>query len=71
MTVATVVALVVSVALLGWWGLALMAALWLITLGIASYFNSRLGGLTGDVYGALNEISEVLVLIILLLFWRL
>jgi adenosylcobinamide-GDP ribazoletransferase len=71
MAFATAFSLVISLLLLGWWGLALMAGTWLITFGIASYFNSRLGGLTGDVYGALNEISEVLILIILLLFWRL
>ena len=71
LTIATVIALIASVLLLGWWGLALMAALWLITFGIASYFRSHLGGLTGDVYGALNELSEVLVLIlIIILVWR-
>ena len=70
--IATAIALIVSVLLLSWWGAVLMAALWLIIFGIASYFNSRLGGLTGDVYGALNELSEVLVLLlILILVWRL
>jgi adenosylcobinamide-GDP ribazoletransferase len=59
--------LIASVLLLGWWGLVLMAALWIITFGIASYFCSRIGGLTGDVYGALNELSEVLVLIVIII----
>jgi adenosylcobinamide-GDP ribazoletransferase len=71
LAVATAVSLVVTVLLMGWWGLALIAVLWLIVFGIASYFNSRLGGLTGDVYGALNEISEVLVLILSTIIWRL
>jgi adenosylcobinamide-GDP ribazoletransferase len=44
--------------------------LWIIGLGIAGYFRSRLGGLTGDVYGALNEIAEVLVLLLFILIWR-
>jgi cobalamin synthase len=53
------------------WGLILMAVLWLLVFGIASYFRSRLGGLTGDTYGAINEIAEVLVLILIILIWRL
>jgi adenosylcobinamide-GDP ribazoletransferase len=71
LAVATAVSLVVTVLLMGWWGLALVAVLWLIVFGIASYFKSRLGGLTGDVYGAINEISEVLVLILSTIIWRL
>jgi adenosylcobinamide-GDP ribazoletransferase len=67
--IATIVTAVVSLIFLSWWGLALMAVLWLAAFVIAVYFNSRLGGLTGDIYGALNELSEVLVLLILLLFW--
>jgi adenosylcobinamide-GDP ribazoletransferase len=47
-----------------------MAALWLINLGIGGYFRSRLGGLTGDNYGAINEISEVLVLLLIILIGR-
>ncbi len=67
LTIATVIALIAAVALLKLWGLALMAALWLIAFGIASYFRSRLGGLTGDNYGAINEMAEVLVLLLLIL----
>ena len=69
--IATIIALIVAVALLKWWGLVLMAALWLIAFGIASCFRSRLGGLTGDNYGAINELSEVLVLLLLVLMERL
>jgi len=64
--VATVIALAVAVILLNWWGLVLMAALWLIIFGVASYLRSRLGGLTGDNYGAINELAEVLVLLLLI-----
>ena len=72
LTIATTIALAASVLLLSWQGAVLMAALWLITFGIAIYFRSRLGGLTGDVYGALNELSEVLVLVlIIIIHWRL
>ena len=70
LTIATVIALVVAVLVLKLWGLVLMAALWLITFGIASYFRSRLGGLTGDNYGAINELAEVLVLLLIIPIWR-
>jgi adenosylcobinamide-GDP ribazoletransferase len=70
LAVATIIALVVAVVLLKWWGVALMAVLWLITFGIAGYFRSRLGGLTGDSYGAINELSEVLVLLLIILIGR-
>lgn len=71
LAIATVIALIVAVALLKWWGLALMASLWLIVFGIASYLRSRLDGLTGDNYGAINELAEVLVLLLIILIVRL
>lgn len=71
LTVATIIALIVAVALLKWWGLALMGISWLIAYGIASYFRWRLGGLTGDNYGAINELSEVMVLLFIILIGRL
>ncbi len=71
LAIATAIALIAAIALLKWWGLALMAALWLITFGISSHFRSRLGGLTGDNYGTINEIAEVLVLLLLIIIWRL
>jgi len=71
LAIATVIALIIAVALLKWWGLVLMTALWLIAFGIAGYFRSRLGGLTGDNYGAINELAEVLVLLLLILIGRL
>jgi adenosylcobinamide-GDP ribazoletransferase len=71
LTIATITASIVSIVLLKLWGLVLMAALWLVSFGIASYFRSRLGGLTGDNYGAINEIAEVLVLILIILIRRL
>lgn len=71
LTITTVISLVVAVAVLKLWGLVLMAALWLIAFGIASYFRSRLGGLTGDNYGAINELAEILVLLLIILIGRL
>ena len=70
LTIATITALIVSVILLQWWGLVLMAALWLIAFGIAICFRFRLGGLTGDNYGAINEMSEVVILLLIILIRR-
>jgi cobalamin synthase len=36
----------------------------LATLGYQTYFRRRLGGITGDVLGASNEINEALVLLL-------
>jgi adenosylcobinamide-GDP ribazoletransferase len=70
LTMATVIALIASIFLLRWWGPAVMAVLFLIAFGISCYFRARLGGLTGDNYGAINEISEVLVLLLIILLGR-
>ncbi len=64
-TLATIVTIIAAFILLGWQGLVLMAGLWLIIWVIASYLRSRLDGLTGDTYGAVNEMAEVIVLILL------
>jgi adenosylcobinamide-GDP ribazoletransferase len=67
LTISTAIALIAAVVLLKWWGLVLVVTLGLIAFGIASYFRSRLGGLTGDNYGAINELAEVLVLLLIIL----
>lgn len=71
LTVSTIIALTIAILVLQIQGLALIAALWLVTFGIASYFRSRLGGLTGDSYGAINELAEVAVLLLIMVIWRL
>jgi adenosylcobinamide-GDP ribazoletransferase len=65
LTIATLVALAAAIVLMGWQGVMLMAGVWLIIFGVAFFLRSRLGGLTGDTYGAISEIAEVLVLILL------
>lgn len=48
------------------WGVltpALLAVTWLAAEGLARLARSRLPGLTGDVYGAINEVVEVTVLL--------
>ncbi len=49
-----------------WQGLAALAGAAVVTWGLALYFKQRLGGVTGDVFGAVNEMMEVIVLILLL-----
>jgi adenosylcobinamide-GDP ribazoletransferase len=70
LTIATVITLVISILFLWWSGVVIMAALWLICWGIASYFRSCFGGLTGDNYGALNELAEVISLLLMIIVWR-
>ena len=72
MAMATLIALALSLWLMPPMpmGIGLMAALWLIILGVANYLKRRLGGLTGDTYGAINELAEVLVLILIPLLAR-
>jgi adenosylcobinamide-GDP ribazoletransferase len=65
-TVATVTALAGAALLGGWWGgLALGAAIPVAGAGVA-FALRRLPGLTGDVYGALCELVEVMTLLVFL-----
>jgi adenosylcobinamide-GDP ribazoletransferase len=51
-------ALLITIVLGGFGGLAVFAAIWLLGLLFALWVQRRIPGLTGDVYGALNELSE-------------
>jgi cobalamin 5'-phosphate synthase/cobalamin synthase len=42
----------------------------LLGWGIAQYLSLKLGGLTGDTYGALNELLEILLLFGALVLWN-
>ncbi|MCR4399969.1 MAG: adenosylcobinamide-GDP ribazoletransferase [Syntrophomonadaceae bacterium] len=46
-------------------GMAAALAVWLFTALLARQVTRRLGGLTGDVYGALNEVAEITALLVL------
>jgi adenosylcobinamide-GDP ribazoletransferase len=51
-------------------GLAVMAAAMLVALLVANWLSRKLGGLTGDTYGAINELVGVSVLILIpLITW--
>ena len=72
-TMATLIALVVVVALALLAGLAIifiMFLTWVMTVAMAAYFKSKFSGLTGDTYGAINELAEVGVLIFITLLVR-
>ena len=65
--VATVITLALAVVLARLPGLVIMFATWVIVMAVAFYFKGKFGGLTGDTYGAINEVAEVLVLILVCL----
>ncbi|MBI2317806.1 MAG: adenosylcobinamide-GDP ribazoletransferase, partial [Betaproteobacteria bacterium] len=51
-------------------GLAALAAAGITTILLARYTLTKIPGLTGDVYGAICEIVEVTVAMVLPLLWR-
>ncbi len=59
--------LVVSVALAGVTGLMMLAAACAVAWGVGAWATRLLGGVTGDIYGAVNEIAEVAVLLLALI----
>ena len=44
-------------------GLALIFMVWLVAAAVGLFLQRRFAGLTGDNYGAINEVTQVLVLI--------
>ena len=65
--VATVITLVAAAVLAQLAGFIIMLAIWVIAPAVATYLKGKFGGLTGDTYGAINEIAEVCVLILVCL----
>jgi adenosylcobinamide-GDP ribazoletransferase len=63
---AATIAVAAAWLVLGWVGLALAFWVWLMTVVIAWWVQRRIPGLTGDVYGAINELTEVGALLFLL-----
>ena len=59
--------MVISVALAGMVGIVLLAAASAVAWGIAAWATRLLGGVTGDIYGAVNELTEVVVLLLALM----
>ena len=61
---ASVTAAVAGGLLLGIAGLLLLACATGLALGLGLWFSRMLGGMTGDTYGATNEVAEVTVLLL-------
>ncbi len=66
-TVATLITLAVAVVLAQLTGFIIMLAVWVIVVAMAAYLKGKFGGLTGDTYGAINEVAEVCLLILVCL----
>ena len=65
-TVATTFTLAIAVALYPLFsitGLLLIFGTWIITTVLALYLKHKFAGLTGDTYGAINEVAEVMTLV--------
>ena len=58
------VAVIAAVMLTGWGGLVLLAVASAVALGLGAWASKLLGGVTGDVYGAVNEVSEAATLVL-------
>ena len=67
-TLAAIVTIVVAALSMKLVGLVILAIVSIITIVLAAYFKKTFAGLTGDNYGAINEISEVSVLILVNVF---
>jgi adenosylcobinamide-GDP ribazoletransferase len=68
LAVATLIAVVPALAFLQLQGLAVLLGTWLLVWLWAGLLNRKFNGLTGDNYGATNEVVEVATLVLLLLF---
>ncbi len=71
LVMATLIALAVAAALSRLAGLAVMLGIWVIVVIMATYLKRKFSGLTGDTYGAINEVAEVSVLLLVYLLARL
>lgn len=71
-TVASVFTLVVAAALFplfSFMGFILIFGIWVITTLFAFYLKYKFAGLTGDTYGAINEVAETLTPLLVIVIW--
>jgi len=59
----SVIALVTAWICATWLGLIAMGITFFMVWGIAAFVLRRIPGLTGDIYGAINEIAEMILLV--------
>lgn len=62
---ATLVTLILAIVLFNVAGLVITVVTWLAVTLAALYFKRQLGGLTGDTYGAINEIALITTLLVI------
>jgi adenosylcobinamide-GDP ribazoletransferase len=67
-TVSSLSALGIALFLMRLQGIVAFVGVGLFSLGCRLFFKRRLGGITGDILGATNELSEVVCLVILIVF---
>jgi len=67
MVVTTALAFLSGIAYFYLLGLVILLITWLAVILMANYFKRKFAGLNGDNYGAINEVSEVLVLMLVVL----
>ena len=60
---ALIITIIAGSALLGWYALALLAGAVIFALAAGRWISRRLGGLNGDSYGAVCELTELFILI--------
>ena len=64
-SIATIAAVLISFLIFGLKGFFILIAVFLVSFIFLKLVSKRIGGITGDILGALNEIIETLVLLIL------
>lgn len=64
------IALALSFLFMTWKGIVLLAFLCAVTFGVCRFIQSRTGGLTGDSYGAINEIAEVVTVLLVVVLGK-
>jgi adenosylcobinamide-GDP ribazoletransferase len=72
LTIATVITLVIATGLFPLFSLAgfiIIFGVWLVITLLALYLKHKFAGLTGDTYGAINEVAEALALVIALIMF--
>jgi adenosylcobinamide-GDP ribazoletransferase len=65
---ASIIAFSVAMGLLGWGALLLALATWLTVTLVAQLAVARIDGLTGDIYGAICEVVEVVLLFVIVAY---
>lgn len=66
--VSFILALGISLWAMGFKGILVFLGIVLFSLGYRSFFVKKLGGVTGDILGGANELSECLSLVLLVIF---